>query len=279
MTEERNTAESVTETDALVAQTYREVADERAPDHLNRAVLQEAARAARPRYAQLRSWTRPMAWAATVMLSVALVLQVSTVPDPEAVSFGDGAARFEVEMPETEATDDGLQDAPAEQALEEAAAVSPSRSTNAATTVPASGEAMKAPEKQLSPEPALQKRQRNNFRQGRVEQQKVAAPAANVDEFKLKDADVLRRADDLARMQSGENKEVDLSGDVAADAGAAGLNSFAVTAEAPACDEPATKTPEAWVECIAELEAAGRSDEAMQQRELLQQAFPGFDPR
>lgn len=258
MTEERNTAESVTETDALVAQTYRDAADERAPNHLNRAVLQEAARAARPRYAQLRSWTRPMAWAATVMLSVALVLEVSTVPDPEAVSFGDGAARFEVEMPETEATDDGLQDAPAAQAFEEAAAV---------------------PEKQFTPDPALQKRQRNNLRQGRVEQQKAAAPAANVDEFKLKDADMLRRADDMARMQSGENKEVNLSGDVAADAGTAGLNSFAVTAEAPACDEPATTAPETWVECIAELEAAGRSDEAMQQRELLQQAFPDFDPR
>jgi len=87
MTTERNSPESLADgdTDALVTRTYREVADQCVPEHLNRAILQEATSAARPRYSRLITWTRPMAWAATVMLSVALVLEVTQAPEPEAV--------------------------------------------------------------------------------------------------------------------------------------------------------------------------------------------------
>ena len=79
MTEERNTPESLADgdTDALVTRTYREAANQSAPEHLNRAILKQAATATRPRYSRLITWTRPMAWAATVVLSVALVLEVT----------------------------------------------------------------------------------------------------------------------------------------------------------------------------------------------------------
>lgn len=82
MTKERNTPESVVDgdTDALVSQSYREVTDQCAPEHLNRAILKKAANAARPRYLRLITWTRPMAWAATIVLSVALVLEVTQEP-------------------------------------------------------------------------------------------------------------------------------------------------------------------------------------------------------
>jgi len=87
MTEERYTPGSGDETDALVSARYRELARERAPEHLDRAVLKEAARAARPRYSKLRSWTRPLAWAATVVLSVVLVLEISQLPAPDEAVF------------------------------------------------------------------------------------------------------------------------------------------------------------------------------------------------
>jgi hypothetical protein len=66
--------------DRLVGETYREAATERAPDHLNTAVMRNAAKAARPRYFLLRTWTRPVAWAAVVMLSVGLVLELTQAP-------------------------------------------------------------------------------------------------------------------------------------------------------------------------------------------------------
>ena len=49
MTEERYRTGSGDETDALVSRRYRELAQERTPEHLDRAVLGAAAKAARPR--------------------------------------------------------------------------------------------------------------------------------------------------------------------------------------------------------------------------------------
>ena len=68
-------------TEETVRATYREVATERTPEQLDKAVLTEAGRAARPRYSRLVTWTRPAAWAVTVMLSVALVLQLTDTPE------------------------------------------------------------------------------------------------------------------------------------------------------------------------------------------------------
>jgi hypothetical protein len=102
MTTERNSPESLADgdTDALVTRTYREVADQCVPERLNRAILKEATNAARPRYSRLITWTRPMAWAATVMLSVALVLEVTQAPTPEAVILESGPNIPEVATPQ-----------------------------------------------------------------------------------------------------------------------------------------------------------------------------------
>lgn len=80
MTEERNRPEIDGEVNSLVTHTYKEVASELAPKHLDKAVLQQAADAARPRYLKSISWTRPMAWAATITLCVSLVLEITKVP-------------------------------------------------------------------------------------------------------------------------------------------------------------------------------------------------------
>lgn len=288
MTTERDTPQATAETDALVTQTYRDVADERAPDHLDRAVLKEAASAARPSYSRLRSWTRPMAWAATVMLSVALVLEVSKVPGPQSVNFDGATPEFEVERPalgtpeELDATDD----APAEpvevemidsDAFEEtpAPATSLGRSSNVAPGAAVQAEPPKATS--VAPVPVLQKRQRFEIRQDPVEQQNKPAPASSVDEFKLKDADMLRRAEDMARMQSGENNESSLVSS-AADADVAALGVVAEAAEVKECDAATMRTPQTWFECIEKLEDVGRVDEARRERTLLQNAFPDFKP-
>ena len=89
MTNERDRTDIGAETDAVVTQTYRDTTNERAPESLNRAILDRAAKASRPRYSRLMTWTRPMAWAATVMLSVAIVLQLTQTPAPQGVDFED----------------------------------------------------------------------------------------------------------------------------------------------------------------------------------------------
>lgn len=112
MTEERNQTDA--RADALVSQAYRDFADERTPEHLDRTILRAAAKAARPRYSRFIAWTRPMAWAATIMLSVALVLEVTNSPSPGVVSVDETIGTFEVQSPEADAKDDGPVDSPEE---------------------------------------------------------------------------------------------------------------------------------------------------------------------
>jgi len=86
MTNERQHPDSAAETDETVSATYRELSREGAPNHLNDKVLQQAAKhALRPRYSRSIVWTRPLAWAATVALCLAIVLEVTRVPAPEEV--------------------------------------------------------------------------------------------------------------------------------------------------------------------------------------------------
>ena len=86
MTDQRMTNEPGALRDSLVSDTYRGTATERAPEHLNAAVLKTAAAVARPQYSLLRTWTRPVAWAAVVVLSFGLVLELTKAPEPPAQS-------------------------------------------------------------------------------------------------------------------------------------------------------------------------------------------------
>ncbi|MDH3751161.1 MAG: hypothetical protein OEU40_11245, partial [Gammaproteobacteria bacterium] len=76
----------------------------------------------------------------------------------------------------------------------------------------------------------------------------------------------------------GENKTLALPSSAPVAADGATLGAVAVSTEAQACDESAVATPEAWLECIEKLEAAGLAEEASRQRGLLQAAFPQFKP-
>jgi len=241
MTTERNTPESVAngDSDALVTQTYREVEDQCTPEHLNRAILKEATNAARPRYSRLIAWTRPMAWAVTVMLSVALVLELSKVPTPELGTFETDSGKFEVASPKT-----GLADDATTELLEEPRfpLMPPGRASNADAEAPIQIETMKSAAKQTPFESGLEKRQRSGLQKVRVEEQNLPATAAS----------------------------------------AATPASFAVSASlessaAASCSEEMTAAPATWLECIEDLETAGRAEEANQQRQQLQMSFPDFE--
>ena len=218
MTNERRANEPGVEHDALVSDTYRDAARESAPAHLDKKVLDAAARAARPRYSLFRAWTRPAAWAATIMLSAALILELTqpTVQQPatmDAIAPG-GAA-----------------------------------------------------------EPDLAKRERM------------------VREPKVKDDDMLQRAEEMARFEDSLNQQPDQAAPESEERVAAPAAAFAVSSKAALdssnglandlspCDAEATAEPESWLVCIIELEAAGLTDIADEQRALLAEAFPDFDSR
>lgn len=69
--------------DELVSQTYREHNVEQAPERLNQEILSMAAdnasRGSRTNFL-FAAWTKPLAWAATIGISLAVVLELSQVP-------------------------------------------------------------------------------------------------------------------------------------------------------------------------------------------------------
>jgi len=67
--------------DALVSKTYRELPAPRAPDHLNQSILRMAKTKGRGRADSLfATWMKPVTIAATITLSLAIVLEFSEVP-------------------------------------------------------------------------------------------------------------------------------------------------------------------------------------------------------
>jgi len=83
MTEERSHTDIDGVSDPLVSRTYRESASEHAPDALNQAVLRQAAQNVSSRYSRAVFWMRPMAWAATIGLCLAIVIDLSSLPQPD----------------------------------------------------------------------------------------------------------------------------------------------------------------------------------------------------
>jgi len=238
MTDERNMTDMTVGVDETVSRAYREVANESAPEHLNQAILAQARKAARPRYARLRAWTRPLAWAATVALSVAVVLEVTQLPAPDGASFDVSTPKFKLD----EAEADVHQDAPLD-ALEEElpAAIAPRRASNFTPQAPQkTGLIHKTAAKS---EPAFEKQK------GEVSE-KAAEPAS---------------ADEITEMQYNDRDE------------AVRMQGFALSSSVVHCTEEMTQEPSTWLECIEELEASGHSDEASEQRRLLRETFPEFE--
>jgi hypothetical protein len=68
--------------DARLRRIYQSLATERTPAELDRAVLAEARRAPPSQRIALPGWARPLAFAASALLCVGLVLQWQTAPEP-----------------------------------------------------------------------------------------------------------------------------------------------------------------------------------------------------
>lgn len=221
MTDARDNTASGSEKDQLVSEAYREIAQEKTPEHLDRSILDTAAKSARPRYSLLIRWTRPAAWAATIMLSVALVLEISQTP--------------ELLQPKMDAS------APIGDPEESA------------------------------------------------ERDKRERVIKNAEDLAVQDMDLLQRADEMAQIREGQNdqpaqlpprqKERAAAPAAAMSTKTTLQSNISPEDDSSPCGTKATAEPESWLACITELEAAGMTDIAREQRALLAETFPDFNSR
>ncbi len=273
--------------DPLVSETYRELAEERTPEALNREVLRIAASEVRTRYAIARAWTRPLAWAATIGLSLVLVLQLADAPQPPASSTESAdAARADQAPVETR----GISAPEAVAPVSEPVAIPPDQDRLAAADEAAAAA-------------VLEKRSRTDLQQqgekvSVVNDTPVAAPRAAEEgamaEQELPDPSYLSRdaahgAREKARLQDTieqeEKQEIEtrqrVSGEQTATAessAARSMTSFAVTAAEDdselLCPESVRKTAAEWLECIVAIERTAPPELVDREYQALHERFP-----
>lgn len=101
-----------------VSSAYQDLAQETTPERLDRRVLQRAARESRTRYGLMRSWMRPVAWAATIGLSLAFLLEMTwfadapPVPEPAIATPAAERARHDADVMKAKEEDALRQAAP-----------------------------------------------------------------------------------------------------------------------------------------------------------------------
>ncbi len=276
--------------DSRVTETYRALADERTPNHLTEQVLKLAADVRTP-YARARAWMRPAAWAATVGLSLAIVLEMTQLPssDPDYVSNSPAA---DSDAPGNRHTrnDDARND---DVAL-------PARSFEAESSVPVS---------------TTQKDTAAEAKRKRATTQAPLAPETpSKEEFAPRVEKVMQEAEALARARAGSDTgsvgalavadapaaETQLTEQMSTDLAAAhrdatdrlaakqvsqearsAADSFAAISAAAnsdqACPEPERETADAWLACIQELRESGRDEQADEEYEEFRQVYPEFD--
>ena len=267
MSNERPSPDSNGVTDPAVSQAYRETADERVPAELDRAVLNTAADAARPRYARSIAWLRPLAWTATIGLCLVIVLEMSRVPLPEQAIFETPAAASDAHGKKN--LPDEIDGADTAERLRQdldgfaIEAVTDDSAAKFETSLPASTPAP------AMPQPHAMKRARSRAPDAES-QQTSAAPAT--ESFTVRNPELLRQANELARSYSDTLVETEQPALRSIATEMTGIISIAGD-----CDEDAIATPSIWVECIEDLEKAGFVAAAQRERERLLRAFPDYE--
>jgi hypothetical protein len=246
--------------DRLVEDTYKALAREQAPDYLNEKVLRLAS-GSRSRYSLTRAWTRPLAWAATIGLSLALVLELNRLPQIEPEPVG-GSTFGRVSAPARNTAPD------IDRASEEAAAAA----ARTPASAPATGRSIET--KESRPAAAAEDR----------------ADQVSMDEFVPQEMTVLRDAENMARAQAGPDQAPVASLEKLDDRPAeeamadkdSALASYALVAEKnvgeadQACPAELRESAESWFACIETLREDGQDELADSEYEEFRRIFPDF---
>jgi hypothetical protein len=221
-----------------ISAVYQDLANERVPEQIDNNVLRMAkANAERPRYSRWVAWSRPLAWAATVALCLAITLELTQPPvfdDVAAESTpAENTAPAALRAPDLQK--DKLEQTPQKS--------SPARS------------AAKRTDSDSEADSAGRMRQYSDLAEADSIEEVTAAPAMAIE---VKEASELRR----------ESQSFS--------AGYAASNAPAADMAVDECSEESRAEPESWLACINELEASGAVEAASRQRENLIEVFPDF---
>lgn len=244
MTEDANNTE--------LTRAYRDLATESTPRELDDRVLRMAARGTRSRYGIARTWMRPVAWAATIGLCLAIVLEVMQVipPAPESGPAADSAA-----APEQIPADEVPERLEPESAKRQDTAEMTETIDDVMKRVPANPGGGAAEE--LGARRAVSQDKHES-----QENRPVELDDANA--FAAKDIRILEEAEMQARQRSGEP-------------GVAALIAVPSEAAETPCDEAARTTAESWYECVVGLRETGQIEFAAIELDALRQAYPDFE--
>jgi len=246
MTSERENFEG----DARVTEAYRELGAEKAPERLNQTILEMAVGGSKrsgERYQPLVAWMKPLAWTATIGLSLAIVLEITQVPTTN-VRY-DAAPRAEPVLEEIAIQDTDKLQTIEYRALEQTGA---NRSAITKDEVADDVEVFR--------------------RESKGKMDFVAAPAQIPSSPAPTPASVDQIPDDLqdtARKRAADSATLNEP-----------MASFAVIAEekeadlAESCDAQVRLSVEDWLECIGNLRQSGALEAADREYEALILEYP-----
>lgn len=240
--------------DESVRRAYRHFSTESAPEKLNRAVLREAKSAARqPVISKIFAWSRPLAFAATLLLGVSLVYDMQTVlretgtpllPASQTIDSAETVNEEDVAAPAQQADTARTDTDGAERTRDLSGADSAPRARRAAPagfSAPAATSAAPRPLEKSSALPL------NDDATKRVLESEAQVPAK---EFRA-----------LSREA------------IAAPASAKQLPASDV---ASACSDTRYESAEQWWKCVKALDAAGDSATADAELRKLETRYPDF---
>ncbi len=223
-------------TDELVSKTYRELDSVQTPDHLNQSILRMAAgkKAGRNGFF-VAAWMRPVTWAATIALSLAIVLELSDVPTAPVPVDVFPAAESKLESIREEITPLD-NDAPEqlENRAQQPSAFERSSVAEEESPMPA---ALK---------PRARKRPSDQTAVGRTVVDRLDQPVARQKAAAEPVASSLAVFEDQKKLTDSNR----------------------------ACDDETRQTASAWLECIADLRESGAIVEADREFAALQQKYP-----
>ncbi|MGB5335252.1 MAG: hypothetical protein WBN07_06505 [Woeseiaceae bacterium] len=271
--------------DPRVTETYRELASEHAPAHLDERVLKMAAGHRTP-YGRARAWIRPAAWAATIALSFGIVLEltqlpsfdVETTPPPPTSAIGRSAERQapadHAARPIRPSTPEPLPAATVEKARAPIAAEQKSvaAETPESSQMPARQElAARATAVMQEAEDLAQARTGSDNRADLVSAQPDNGdPESGIAEPMSTGLAGTRQEE--ADRQAARKMSQEARGAVAL---LADVDDMALSD--PACLPSQRKAPDDWLACIRDLRERGLEVQADEEYEEFQRLFPEFD--
>ena len=271
--------------DQGVTEAYRALANERAPDHLTEHVLKIAADVRTP-YARARAWMRPAAWAATVGLSLAIVLQLTQFPSSDTDYIGvapttdsdtrdNRASRYDDAVPPT-----------LRQVAEPSTPVSKKEELKADETMrePVATEAPRSIEvpttRDFAPRAETVMQEAEALSRARTGSDKdYAEVPAETDTLPAESRLIEEVSTDLAAQQreaAGRQKATEVAEEARSTAAPFAAMSTAATVER-ACAEAERETADAWLACIQQLRKGGQDEQADEEYEEFRRVYPDFD--